>query len=250
MALRVCIQFMDLCIIVPCFNEAKRIPLVDFETFLSHYPKVTLYFVNDGSTDETAAVIASFQKRQLEKVHLLNLHQNLGKGNAVRQGMLHALDNKGCDTFAYLDADLSTSLEECNHLAEQIKDLKQFVFGSRIKKIDNSIERKFFRFIIGRVIATAISKVLNLAVYDTQCGCKIFTKKTAKLAFGAPFISTWLFDVELFFRLKNHFGTSDFKTISAEVPLKKWRDQGGSKIEWTYGFKMWMDLLKIKRKYQ
>jgi len=136
------------------------------------------------------------------------------------------------------------------YLARKINTSIQFVFGSRIKKIDNSIERKFFRFIIGRIIATAISKVLNLAVYDTQCGCKIFSRKNCKLPLTNLLFQTWLFDVEIFFRLKNYFGTSDFITMSTEIPLKKWKDQGGSKIQWTYGFKMWIDLFKIKRTYQ
>ena len=132
---------------------------------------------------------------------------------------------------------------------ELIDKKTEFVFGSRIKKIDNTIERRWFRFIIGRMIATAISKVLNLAVYDTQCGCKLFSRNTAQLAFKTSFISPWLFDVEIFFRLKNYYGIRAFKTKSAEIPLKNWRDQGESKIQWTYGFKMWFDLLKIKRAY-
>ncbi|MCH1433914.1 MAG: glycosyltransferase [Flavobacteriaceae bacterium] len=240
---------MNLCIIVPCYNEAERIPLTAFETFLSHASKTEIYFVNDGSSDTTSELLYRFRRRHPKQVELIDLEKNLGKGNAVREGIQTALKNSDCNTFVYLDADLSTSLDECAHLAELIDKKTEFIFGSRIKKIDNTIERKWFRFIVGRIIATAISKVLNLAVYDTQCGCKLFTRNTAQLAFKTSFISSWLFDVEIFFRLKNHFGIAAFKTKSAEIPLKNWKDQGESKIEWTYGFKMWFDLFKIKRAY-
>tara|TARA_A100001015_G_C15037744_1_gene737422 strand:+ start:248 stop:973 length:726 start_codon:yes stop_codon:yes gene_type:complete len=241
---------MNLNIVIPCYNEAKRIPLKDYKIFLTHFPKVNLCFVNDGSSDTTAAILDAFKTEHPKQVQILNLTQNHGKGNAVREGMLVSLDHKSHDAYAFLDADLSTSLEECTLLAKKISPSKQFVFGSRIKKIDNRIERKLFRFIIGRMIATAISNVLQLAVYDTQCGCKVFSAENARIAFGNPFISPWLFDVEIFFRLKNHYGTSDFKRMSSEIPLQNWKDQGDSKIAWTYGFKMWMDLLKIKRTYR
>jgi len=241
---------MNLCIIVPCFNEAKRIQLNDFASFLSRFSKVTLHFVNDGSTDATNEILQSFQKKYPKQVKILRLTQNLGKGNAILKGMQQALENSDYDTLGFLDADLSTYPEECLYLAKKIRGSIQFVFGSRIKKIDNSIERKLFRFLIGRIIATAISKVLKIAVYDTQCGCKIFNRKTAKLAFGKPFISAWLFDVEIFFRLKNYFGTSNFISMSSEIPLKKWKDQGDSKIKWSYGLKIWLDLFNIKRTYK
>jgi len=240
---------MNLCIIVPCYNEADRIPLAAFETFLTHATKTEIYFVNDGSTDNTSEVLNKFRLLHSRHVELIDLEKNLGKGNAVREGIQNAIENSDCNTFAYLDADLSTSLDECAHLAELIDKKTEFIFGSRIKKIDNTIERRWFRFMIGRMIATAISNVLNLAVYDTQCGCKLFSRNTAQLAFKTSFISPWLFDVEIFFRLKNYFGIRAFITKSAEIPLKNWKDQGESKIQWTYGFKMWFDLLKIKRAY-
>jgi len=241
---------MNLCIIVPCFNEAKRIPLNDFGIFLSNFSKVSLHFVDDGSTDDTGEVLNSFQKKHPQQVKIIKTNHNLGKGNAVFWGISVALENKDFDIFAFLDADLSTSPEECTYLAQKINPSIQYIFGSRIKKIDNSIERKFFRFFVGRILATVISKVLNIAVYDTQCGCKIFNRTTAKVAFDKPFISDWLFDVEIFFRLKNYFGISNFIAMSSEIPLKKWKDRGNSKITWTYGFKMWIDLIKIRFTYK
>jgi dolichyl-phosphate beta-glucosyltransferase len=240
---------MNACIIVPCYNEAKRIPTPAFNNFLSKDFDTQILFVNDGSTDDTAEVLQKFRTLYPKQVEVLNLEKNLGKGNAVRMGIQNALHHTDCTVFGFLDADLSTSLEEWIALTQLITDKTEFVFGSRFKKIDNSIERKWFRFVVGRFIATAISKALNLAVYDTQCGCKLFSRNATQLAFASPFISPWLFDVELFFRLKNHYGTATFKAKSMEIPLKNWTHQEDSKIKWTYGFTMWFDLFKIKRAY-
>ena len=112
---------MNLCIIVPCFNEAKRIPLNEFEAFLSKFSKITIHFVNDGSTDITDEILDSFQKKYPEQVKILRLTKNLGKGNAIFKGMLKALENNEYDTLAFLDADLSTYPEECFYLAEKIR---------------------------------------------------------------------------------------------------------------------------------
>jgi len=241
---------MNLCIIVPCFNEAKRIPLADFSKFLLNFPKVVIHFVNDGSTDQTLNELLLFKKQHPKQVQIVDCKKNLGKGNAIQKAMQLCIADKAYDTFAFLDADLSTVPEECVLLAQKIDQEVQFVFGSRIKKIDNEIDRKWSRFLIGRIIATVISKILNLAVYDTQCGCKIFTAQSATIAFQDPFISPWLFDVEIFFRLKKHFGVVRFKSLSLEIPLKKWKDQGESKIKWTYGFVLWFELYKIYKTYR
>ena len=82
--------------------------------------------------------------------------------------MLWAVTKTTSDRFAYLDADLSTSLEECLHLSEGIDENCRFIFGSRILKTDNQIERKWYRFLIGQWLHTAISTLLGISVYDTQ----------------------------------------------------------------------------------
>ena len=83
---------MNLCIIVPCFNEANRIPLNDFGIFLSNFRKVSIHFVDDGSTDTTEYILYSFQKKYPQQVKIIKTTQNLGKGNAVFWGMSKALE--------------------------------------------------------------------------------------------------------------------------------------------------------------
>ena len=161
-----------------------------------------------------------------------------------------ALKQSSCNRFAYLDADLSTSLEECTLLAEKINTATGFVFGSRILKTDNRIERKWYRFIIGRVVATVISKMLGISVYDTQCGCKVFDRELVPIAFEDTFSSRWLFDVEIFFRLINAHGKKEMVAQAKEVPLDQWIDTEDSRVKFSYIFQLWLDLAIIYRRYK
>jgi hypothetical protein len=185
-----------------------------------------------------------------EYVSVINQEKNEGKAAAVRLGMNNALRNNKFNRFAFLDADLSTSIEECILLSKKITKEISFVFGSRIKKLDNKIQRKAHRFIIGRVIATFISKMLRLPIYDSQCGCKIFSREWTTLIFNEVFLTRWLFDVEIFYRLINHFGRTKIQTKILEVPLSAWIDSENSKVSLFYGIKVWFDLLKIYRHYK
>jgi hypothetical protein len=78
----------------------------------------------------------------------------------------------------------------------------------------------------------------------------MFDSSMAEILFKAPFTSKWLFDVELFFRFKQHFGTLTFKDHLLEIPLKKWIDRGDSKVSFLYGFTMFLDLYRIKNRYK
>lgn len=240
----------DLVIVIPCYNEENRLPISSFKNFIQHNKECLIYFVNDGSSDNTFKVLNNLKNKFSENVDFLDLAENEGKAGAVRQGFLTAHQKFQFDKIAYLDADLSTSLEECKNLSEEIRDETVFVFGSRISKTDNNIDRKFYRFLIGRFIATLISNQLKLKVYDTQCGCKIFDSKISSNLFQEEFISKWLFDVEIFHRLIANFGLEKIKTIAKEVPLDAWVDTEDSRVKFTYFFKLWFDLFSIGRKYK
>ncbi|MEK9613554.1 MAG: glycosyltransferase [Flavobacteriaceae bacterium] len=236
-------------IIIPCYNEAKRLRVSEYRSFLEKEKQVTIYFVNDGSQDETQEVLESLKLLYPEHIHILTLKKNKGKAVAVQTGMNRALQENQYECLAYLDADLSTSLEECLLLAGKISKQKQFIFGSRIKKVDNQIQSKTSRMIIGRILASIISKMLHLSVYDTQCGCKIFSSYWAALVFKNPFLTSWLFDVEIFYRLIHVFGRKKLIPQIAEVPLKNWVNVDDSKVELSYGIKVWFDLYKIYKHY-
>ena len=241
---------MPLCIIVPCYNEANRFPKEQFKHFLLKHPTVQLILVDDGSSDNTLTLLSALSADFPQQVETLALSENKGKAEAVQAGMQLALKKASCDRFAYLDADLSTSLEECMLLSQKINVNTSFVFGSRILKTDNRIERKWYRFLIGRVIATVISTMLGINVYDTQCGCKTLNRKLVPIAFDAPFSSRWLFDVEIFFRLINTLGEKEMIAQSKEVPLNQWLDTEDSRVKFSYMFQLWLDLAIIYHRYK
>lgn len=211
-------------IIIPCYNEATRIQSSDFIAFSNKHVDIQFYFVNDGSTDDTEKTLLQIQQASQSKI--ISLKKNEGKGEAIRKGLKAALEDQ-FNFIGYLDADLSTSLEEFlrlkNILAERAFD---FVLGSRIKKIDTIIERSFFRHVIGRIIATVIDQKFKLGVYDTQCGAKVFRSILLQETLHEQFYTKWFFDVELLLRIRNkHAGCT-----AAEIPLSSWHNVLNSKL--------------------
>lgn len=238
-------------IIIPCYNEYNRLDQKSFTKFLKNNPDVKIIFSDDASIDFTVNLLEKIQPNFKSQVYISKSQTNEGKAEAVRKAVLYALEeNFSFTKIAYLDADLSVSLEECLSLSNQLNNKNLFVFGSRISKVDNTIVRSDFRHYSGRFVATIIANLLNISVYDTQCGCKIFDAQLAKIIFQEPFISRWLFDVELFFRIIKLYSREDLKKISLEIPLKTWIDKGDSKVKISYFFKIWRDLYLIKKKYE
>jgi len=244
------IRQFELCIVIPCYNEEKRLDKERMLNFIEVQKNVVLCFVNDGSSDNTLEVLNSIKIAHPNNVAIISTPKNVGKAEAVRTGITYCNKNLKFNKIAYLDADLATTLEECYEISTLVINKIIFAFGSRIKKIDTNIQRKTSRFLIGRVIATFISKQLKLGVYDTQCGCKIFDSKLSKNIFNEKFISKWLFDVELFHRIIKIYGQEKMSKICNEVPLKSWIDYDDSKVKMTYFFKLWLDLYRIQKHYK
>lgn len=237
-------------IVIPCYNEEKGISNSEYSHFLENNPEAFICFVNDGSTDNTLEVLNILKTKHENQIYVLSLEKNSGKAEAVRVGINYCNLNFQHQYIGYLDADLATTLEEFIELRNHLQGEILFSFGSRIRKIGSTIERENSRFLIGRVIATFISNILDIKVYDTQCGSKLFTKEISEELFQKEFISRWLFDVEIFYRMIHLFGKEQAITKMLEVPLKLWVEKGDSKVKFTYGFKLWFDLFEINRKYK
>lgn len=208
-------------VIVPCFNEARRLDVAAIGTLIDDATDVLV--VDDGSTDDTAAVAEAAGLR------VVRLPHNVGKGEAVRHGLRHALDG-GAAIVGYLDADLSTPITEYRRLIAALVDdaTVDVILGSRIAHLGAHIERRAARHYLGRLFATSASLALGLAVYDTQCGAKVFRNTAAlRASLHAPFTSRWAFDVELLARLLDA-GLAPARL--REVPLRAWRDIAGSHL--------------------
>jgi glycosyltransferase involved in cell wall biosynthesis len=98
---------------VPCYNEAKRLPIKSFSNFLNKQKEVSILFVNDASTDSTLDVLHTIKTQYPNQVSILENSVNKGKAESIRNGILQALELDSIQLLAYLDADLATSLEEC-----------------------------------------------------------------------------------------------------------------------------------------
>ncbi len=238
-------------LIIPCYNEASR--LQDEQILaLAKPPNRQLILVDDGSTDETAARLSAIAKKSRRKAELLALEKNGGKGEAVRAGLRKALEG-GAELVGFADADLSTPVEEVLRLFDEAerRPEKKVVLGSRVRLLGSDVRRAPARHYLGRIFATTASLALRLPVYDTQCGAKVFKRSaTLEWALAEPFTSRWAFDVELLGRLLcgaraiPAYRADDF----LEVPLRRWSDVKGSKLQPAGAMKAGLDLLHIARK--
>ena len=211
------------CIIIPCYNEAFRLNPVTFIEYLNANENCTLIFVDDCSTDETVNKINDIKTAIGERIHLIQNKKNVGKAESVRLGML-SVENSGFNYFSYLDADLSAPLNTIPFLIKILntEKSKTIVFGSRIKMKDTVINRNVIRHILGRIFTALVDAVLKINIYDTQCGAKVFKSDIVQQVFKKPFLTKWLFDIEIVLRTN--------KTDILEVPIKAWKDKKGSKL--------------------
>jgi glycosyltransferase involved in cell wall biosynthesis len=229
-------------LIVPCYNEEARLNVGEFEAGPAN---CRFLFVNDGSTDGTARAIRA---RLGERVFLLDLPQNVGKAEAVRAGMLHAIRTPPLAQSAwigYWDADLATPLADVTsflRFGQFGGDQVDSIWGSRVYRLGSAIRRSHLRHLAGRFVATAAGFLLGLPSYDSQCGAKLFRHEIVEIAFAGPFISRWLFDMELVMRLK------DYRIV--EYPLQQWTEVPGYRLRiLTMAARVIPDLVRIRMRY-
>lgn len=225
-----------LVVVVPCYNEERRLDAAAFRSFDRDRLGLRFCFVDDGSRDGTLALLRRLVAEEPGLGFVLDLGANHGKAEAVRHGLLAALDT-GASYVGYWDADLATPLDEMPDF-ERVLDQRppvEIVLGSRVRLLGRHIERRAVRHYLGRVFATGASTTLGLAVYDTQCGAKLFRATPRLRALVAePFLTSWVFDVEILARymrsLRGEPGLPAAERIY-ELPLRTWTDVPGSKVK-------------------
>lgn len=238
-------------VVIPCYNEAQRINITTFEKFLTeNESSFFILFVNDGSTDNTKDVLQELCNKHANSASILNLEKNSGKANAVRQGLLKAYEMNAFSYLAYFDADLATPLSEL-FLLKQIAEANPellIILCSRIKRLGAMVTRNRKRHLLGRVFSTFSSIILNLPVYDTQCGAKLIKTSIIPIICNEVFLTSWLFDIEILARLRNQYSTT-IKDLLYEHPVTKWEDVGGSKLKLKHMLKIPLELYRIHKKY-
>jgi dolichyl-phosphate beta-glucosyltransferase len=236
-------------LVVPCFNEAGRLKPEAFLQFVASRPDIGLVFVDDGSTDATPVILAEVGTRGGANIAVLTLNQNVGKARAVQLGVRAAFERQP-EFVGFWDADLSTPLTAVREFMEVFKAKPdvEIVMGARVKLLGRQVTRSLVRHYCGRVFATAASFALGVAVYDTQCGAKIF-RATAPVqqAFDSPFRSKWIFDVEILSRYLAATGTAQSGSRIYELPLTSWTAMPGSKLTVWHGVRAIWDLALIVR---
>lgn len=225
-----------LSVILPLYNEEKRLKnLIRIYNFLNSIKKsYEVILVNDGSSDKTLSSLKSIPKKY--KYKLISYEVNMGKGYAIKQGMLAA--NGSFRLFT--DIDLSTPINEFNKF---IPFLKKFdlIIGSR-KTIGSTLKRRqpFIRESLGKVFTLISQMSLNLQTSDFTCGFKCFSQKAAQKIFKKQTINRWGFDSEILFLAKK----LGFKT--KEIPVI-WTDDPRSKVKFPQAIiSSLTDLVKIR----
>ena len=246
-------------LVVPCYNEAERLDGAAFRAFAIPGHELQVLFVDDGSTDDTARVLAELEASD-PRLRALSLPQNGGKAEAVRQGVLAALGGAygPVDHVGYWDADLATPLEELPRFVAVLEEQPAvtMVFGARVKLLGRTIERRTYRHLYGRAFATAVSTMLRLPIYDTQCGAKLLragapgstARADLQAVFATPFLSRWIFDVEILARYIGRLEErgEEIGERIVEVPLRRWEHVAGSKIGPAAGLRAGWELARIR----
>jgi len=238
-------------VVIPCYNEEERLLGKEFKDFAHKNLGYHLCFVNDGSTDRTLEVLRELEKGSESNISVFDCEQNGGKAEAVRQGMLHLAKDTQLDYIGFLDADLSTDFSDFDDLVATLdnSDFK-IVSGSRMSRMGADITKESARKIISMTINLIIRTILRMPFNDTQCGAKVMDRSIIPMLFEKSFITKWLFDVEIFIRMRKHYGRDTAKKLICEQPLKRWIHADGSKLSMKDSVKIVGQLAKIAVVYR
>jgi glycosyltransferase involved in cell wall biosynthesis len=217
-------------LILPAFVEAARWDPAYWVEVRRASPAVDLVFVDDGSGDGTEDLLAASAEQVGGAV--LRLDVNTGKAEAVRKGLLHALD-AGARTVGFMDADGAFPAPEAQRLLDLLHDLQRTgptaaVWSSRVALAGRDISRSMTRHYMGRIMATYVLRGFAGVPYDSQSGLKWFARSAAlETILERPFETRWLFEVEMLARYREVTGAP---LAIWEEPSSRWDEVGGSRV--------------------
>lgn len=232
-----------LSVIIPAFNEARRLPLF-LQRVIAHLDQrgqsYEILVVDDGSHDRTAEAV-TLASQGCPHVRLIHLTCNMGKGAAVRRGMQAARGT--IQLFA--DADGATPIEELGRLEAALVDGADLAIGSRALASHNpafTVHARWHRSVLGSLFNNLVRRLGVQHIADTQCGFKLFRQPIAQDLFAVSCIDGYAFDLELLYIARQR------RYRIAEVPIN-WTDQPGSKVRpWRDGSLMLRELLAIRKR--
>ena len=228
-----------LSVIIPAYNEAKRLPstLVDIDKYLSTVEySYEILVVNDGSKDNTAEIVRKMSAT-IKNLKVVDNPVNRGKGAVVHDGMLIAKGNYRL----FMDADNSTSIDQVEKMLPLLKDGVDVVIGSRaIKGAKLEPPEPIYRQIPGKLGNLLIQLLLLPGIWDTQCGFKAFSEETAEDVFRYMKITGWGFDIEAL-ALSKKLGY-----VIKEIPVRWVNEAEGSKVGMSAYLKVLVETFKIR----
>jgi len=224
---------VDFSVVIPAFNEVPRLPTMLKQT-VEHLSSsffqgrsVEIIIVDDGSSDNTSDMALKLAEEYKKiDIRIVTLETNLGKGGAVRHGMLHTRGRR----LLMVDADGASQFEDVDKLWVEMDRLIErtdgaIVIGSRahLVKTEAVVKRSMLR----NMAMYALHVVLRLVgvghIRDTQCGFKLFTRRAAQSIFPCQHLTGWIFDVEILLLAKQQ----DIPV--SEVPIN-WKEVPESKL--------------------
>jgi dolichyl-phosphate beta-glucosyltransferase len=226
----------QLSIVIPAYNEESRIgkTLETIEKFMeenniSH----EIIVVDDGSKDNTENVVSQFPR-----VSFLKMPINVGKGAAVRQGMIKAIG----EIVLFSDADLSTPIHEVIKLLTSIKSGYDIAIGSRAVDYSSiKVRQPFYREFMGRTFNKLVQLFAIKGIKDTQCGFKAFKKESAHKIFNIAKINGFGFDVEILYLAQKLNYKID------EVSVEWYNDERSTVNPIKDSIRMFRDIFSVKR---
>jgi dolichyl-phosphate beta-glucosyltransferase len=229
---------MELSIVIPAFNEERRLPqtLDRVQDFLKARPGTyEVMVVDDGSTDDTAKLVER-TSAGWPALRLLKNPGNRGKGYSVRHGMLEAVGN----IVLFTDADLSAPIEEADKLFAALKTHDAAIGSRAIDRGVIEVHQSRSREIAGILFNRVVRLILALPYEDTQCGFKAFVRVRARILFEQQRIERFGFDPELLFLAKRH------GLAVAEVPVRWAHDEGTRVHALRDGLRMVFDVFRVR----
>ncbi|MFZ2886241.1 MAG: dolichyl-phosphate beta-glucosyltransferase [Minisyncoccia bacterium] len=227
-----------LSIVIPAYNESERLAptLRSVHEFMRDKPYAyEIIVVDDGSRDETVPLVRA-EGQAMQNVKLLPLRRNMGKGWAVRTGMLMAAGRYRL----FMDADGSTDIRHWPRMLRALEGGADVVIGSRHVTGSNiKVHQTPLREALGFAFRKIVRVVSGLRIHDTQNGFKAFTADAAERIFRRQKVMGWAFDVEIL-SIARRLGY-----VATEVPIT-WVDDRRSRMTAAAMPRMLTDLLRIR----
>lgn len=231
---------MKISVCIPMYNEEKVVK--DTLDTLTSYMEATfnndyeLILINDGSKDSSADIVKNYRN---DRVKLIDYEKNMGKGYAVRQGVLRA---EG-DIIMFTDCDLAYGCDVIKRFYDEMKkEGADVAVGSRNLDKDGYSGYSPLRKFISRAYIKVLCVIGGLSLSDSQCGCKAFSREMGKRIFSKCEINRFAFDFEAILM------ATKVKARIIEIPVRIIQNSESSMHIVSDSIKMVRDILKMKKR--